>query len=95
MATVDINAPAKNVYKAAIEAVERNPSVDILNRDSSAMQLDLLQNENNGSIKVTALTSEKSKLTITSGLTSENEKSPLIAVLKICKDLEIECKESK
>lgn len=95
VATVDINAPAKNVYKAAIEAVERNASVDILNRDSSAMQLDLLQNENNGSIKVTALTSEKSKLTITSGLTSENEKSPLIAVLKICKDLKIECKESK
>lgn len=95
VASVDINAPAENVYKAAINAVEGNASVVILNKDSSAMQLDLLQNEINGSIKVMALSAEISKLTITSGLTSENETTPLIAVLKICKDLKIECKESK
>ncbi len=95
MATVDINAPAKNVYKAAIDAVEGNSSIVILNKDNSAMQLDLLQNENNGSIKVMALTSKISKLTITSSLTSESETNPLVAVLKICKDLKVECKESK
>ena len=95
VASVDIKAPAENVYKAAIDAVEGNASVVIINKDSSAMQLDLLQNENNGSIKVMALSTEISTLTITSGLTSENETTPLNAVLKICKDLKVECKESK
>lgn len=95
VASVDISAPAKNVYMAAIDAVEGNSNVVILNKDDSSMQLDLLQNETNGSIKVMALTSAMTKLTITSGLTSENETSPLIAVLKICKDLKVECKERK
>jgi PBP1b-binding outer membrane lipoprotein LpoB len=95
VATVDISAPAKNVYMAATDAVEANSKVVILNKDDSSMQLDLLQNETNGSIKVMALTSTMTKLTITSGVTSENETSPLIAVLKICKDLKVECKESK
>jgi hypothetical protein len=95
VASVDISASAKNVYMAAIDAVEGNSNVVILNKDDSSMQLDLLQNETNGSIKVMALTSAMTKLTITSGLTSENETSPLIAVLKICKDLNVECKESK
>jgi hypothetical protein len=79
VASVDINAPEKNVYMAAIGAVEGNSNVVIINKDDSSMQLDLLQNETNGSIKVMALTSAMTKLTITSGLTSENETSPLIA----------------
>jgi hypothetical protein len=95
VASVDISAPAKNVYMAAIDAVEGNSNVIILNKDDLSMQLDLLQNETNGSIKVMALTSAMTKLTITSGLTSEDETSPLIAVLKICKDLQVECKQSQ
>jgi hypothetical protein len=95
VASVDISASAENVYKAAIDAAEGNANVAILNKDDSSMQLDLRQNETNGSIKVMALTSGMTKLTITSGLTAENETSPLIAVLKICKELKVECKESK
>jgi hypothetical protein len=64
VASVDINAPAKNVYMAAIDAVEGNSNLVIINKDYSSMQLDLLQNETNGSIKVMALTSPMTKLTI-------------------------------
>lgn len=95
VASVDISAPPKNVYKAALNAVEANPSIVILNKNDSAMLLDLRQNENNGSIKVMALNSKVSQLTITSGLTSNNETTPLMAVLKICEDLKVECKESQ
>ena len=94
VASVDINASSTNVYNAVVRSVEGNPSIVILNKDDSAMLLDLSQNENKGSIKVTALNSKISQLTITTGLTSENETTPLMAVLKICKDLNVECKES-
>ncbi len=49
---------------AAIDAVEGNSNLVIINKDYSSMQLDLLQNETNWSIKVMALTSPMTKLTI-------------------------------
>ena len=95
VASVDIEAPAKNVYKAALYAVESNSSITIVNKDDSTMRLDLRQNENNGSIKVTAINSKVSQLTITSDLTADNEMTPLTAVLKICKELKVKCEQSK
>lgn len=95
VASVDIEAPAENVYQAALNAAESNSSITIVNKDDSAMLLDLRQNENSGSIKVTALNSKVSQLTITSGVTDNNETTPLSAVLKICKDLNVKCEQSK
>ena len=95
VASVDINAPSEKVYAAVINFVEGNPGIAILNRDDSAMLLDLRQNETNGSVKVTAVNSKFSKLTITPGITSETETSPLMAVLKICKEMKVKCKEAQ
>ncbi|AAZ25732.1 DUF3568 family protein [Colwellia psychrerythraea] len=95
VASVDIEAPSENIYRAVLKRVEGNSSIVIINKDDSAMLLDLRQNGNDGSIKVTALNAKVSQLTITSGLTSDNESTPLMAVLKICKDLNVECKQSQ
>jgi hypothetical protein len=95
VASVDIEAPSENIYRAVLNRVEGNSSIVIINKDDSAMLLDLRQNGNDGSIKVTALNAKVSQLTITSGLTSDNESTPLMAVLKICKDLNVECKQSQ
>lgn len=95
VASVDIEAPAKNVYQVAIKTVQGKPNVTIVNKDDSAMQLDVLKNEISGSIKVTALNSKLSQLTIVSDLTADNETTPLSAVLKICSELKVKCEQSK
>ncbi|QQX81950.1 DUF3568 domain-containing protein [Shewanella sp. KX20019] len=95
VASVDIKAPANNVYNAVLNAVEGNSNIVLVNQDDVAMLVDLRQNENDGSIKVRELSAKLSQLIITSGLTAENETTPLMAVLKICKDLKVECKQSQ
>ncbi|GIU07412.1 hypothetical protein TUM4261_12410 [Shewanella sp. c952] len=95
VATVDIKAPSKNVYAAVLKAVKNNPNVVLVDKDDDYMLVELRQNDNDGSIKVTAINSELSQLAITSGITSDNEVTPLKAVLKICKDLGVECKANQ
>ncbi|ACJ30050.1 Lipoprotein, putative [Shewanella piezotolerans WP3] len=95
VATVDIKAPSKNVYAAVLKAVENNPSIVLISKDEDLMLVDLRQNENEGSIKVTEINSELSQLVVTSGITSDNEVTPLKAVLKVCKDLVVECAQSQ
>ncbi|AQS37328.1 hypothetical protein Sps_02170 [Shewanella psychrophila] len=95
VASVDIEAPAKNVYQVAIKTIQGKPNVTIVNKNDSAMQLDILKNETSGSIKVTALNSKLSQLTIVSDLTADNETTPLSAVLKICNELKVKCEQTK
>jgi len=95
VASVDIEAPAKNVYQTAIDVVNQNPNVSIINQDDSLKVLDVRQNEKDGSIKVSAINSSLSKLTITSDVTGDEEVNPLSGILKICEDLNVKCELSK
>jgi uncharacterized protein YceK len=95
VASVDIEAPAKNVYQTAVDIVNNNPDIMIVNQDDSLKMLDLSQNGKSGSIKITALNSTLSMLTITSDITDKNEVTPLSGILKICEDLNVKCTLSK
>lgn len=95
VATVDIEAPAKKVYQIAVDVATKNPDVTVVSQDDSLYILDVRQNEKNGSIKVLAVNSKLSKLTMTSDITDENEITPLAGILKICKDLKVKCELSK
>ncbi|GLR77280.1 MULTISPECIES: DUF3568 family protein [Aliivibrio] len=95
VASVDIEAPAKNVYQTAIDVVNQNPNVSIINQDDSLKVLDVRQNEKDGSIKVSAINSSLSKLTITSDVTGDEEVNPLSGIFKICEDLNVKCELSK
>jgi PBP1b-binding outer membrane lipoprotein LpoB len=95
VASVDIEAPAQNVYQVAIDVVNKNPAVTISNQDDTMYMLDLQQNDNSGSIKITAINSKLSKLTITSNITGENEETPLSGIFKICEELQVKCELSK
>jgi PBP1b-binding outer membrane lipoprotein LpoB len=95
VASVDIEAPAQNVYQVAIDTVTKNPAIMIVNQDDSLNMLDLRQNGKNASIKILAINPKLSKLTITSDITGENEVTPLSGVLKICEDLKVKCELSK
>ncbi|MEH6454392.1 MAG: DUF3568 domain-containing protein [Psychromonas sp.] len=94
VASVDIEAPADKVYKTAVEILNKNPDVIIVNQDDSLKLLDLRQNDKSGSIKVSSINEKLSKLTITSDVTADNEVTPLSGVLKICKDLKVKCEVS-
>ncbi|MDX2321301.1 MAG: DUF3568 family protein [Moritella sp.] len=95
VASVDIEAPAQNVYQAAIDIVTKNPNIMIVNQDDALKMLDLSQNGKSGSIKISAINVKLSKLTITSDTTDENEITPVSGILKICEDLNVKCELSK
>ncbi|UGA53896.1 DUF3568 domain-containing protein [Vibrio sp. VB16] len=95
VASVDIDAPAKNVYQTALEIAANNKNVEITSQDDALYLMDLNQNGKSASIKVSTINSTFSKLTITSDITMENEITPLSAILKICEDLNVKCALSK
>lgn len=95
VASVDIDAPAKNVYQTAVEIATNNPNVEITGQDDALYLMDLNQNGKSASIKVSAINATFSKLTITSDATMKDEITPLSAVLTICEDLNVKCALSK
>lgn len=96
VATVDIKAPANNVYSTALNIVNSNPDVKIENQDDLAMLLDIRQVDTVATIKIVQINRKISQLTISADASSKNGSSRILeGVFRICKELNVECKLSE
>lgn len=91
VATVDIKAPAENIYKTAINIVNDNVNVEIVKQDAAAMLLDINQGGTAASIKVTSISKNMSKLIISADSSADSSSRVLEGVFRICKELKVEC----
>jgi len=96
VATVDIKAPANNVYKTALNIVASNEAVDLVKRDDALMLLDIRQEDTAATIKIAKINGQVSQLTISADTSADKGSSRVLdGVFRICKELNVECKLSE
>ncbi|WP_392339922.1 DUF3568 family protein [Moritella marina] len=100
VATVDIKAPASNVYQTALKIVNSNENVDLVKQDDAAMLLDINQADTAASIKIAKVSNGLSQLTISADSSTDggedNANSRVLdGVFWICKELNVECRLSE
>ncbi|PKH06772.1 DUF3568 domain-containing protein [Moritella sp. Urea-trap-13] len=96
VATVDIKAPAANIYNTALNIVNNNANVALVQQDDAAMLLDISQDDTAASIKVAQVSRSISQLTISADSSESDGASRVLeGVFKICKELNVECQLSE
>lgn len=96
VATVNINAPADNVYRVALETANQNESVKISLQDDQNRVLELIQNDANVSFKVSPLSDRRSQLLVASDVSQMNKQQQVLdGVFKVCSLLGVTCKLSE
>lgn len=97
IATVQLSAPADNVYRAAIKSVSSNPKLKIKNQDDGALSLEFSDGRLFATIKVNRIEDKLSELMISSNSRPQrSDATPIVVdnVLRICKNMNVECKLS-
>ena len=94
VATVVLDAPASKVYATALNMIRQNPAVQITGEDAARNQINLLQGDRTGSLRVTMLSDKVSQLMIvgTAGPGEDSSTSRMLAaVLRVCREMHKQC----
>jgi len=93
-AAVMLEAPADNVYAAVLRGVGKAPGIRITREDAAARLVQFTNGEQIAGIKVSPLGDRLTHMMISSAHTgSQPDASALVlnAVLRVCKDMSVEC----
>lgn len=98
-AAVMLDAPAPKVYAAVLRGLQNNQQgLTITREDASAMLVQFTNGQQIAGIKVSALGDDLTHMMISSAHTGNQPNAAamvLNAVLRVCKDMNIECSQSK
>lgn len=98
VATVLLEAPADGVYSAALRTLNNKNKVKVRNADNAAKTIDFSRKDLEVKMKVSSVNDQLSMITVTSPgtlLRSGNASAVVDAILKVCKELKVECHEDK
>lgn len=95
-ATVELKAKPDAVYRAAIAAAEKNPTITIVERDDAERQLEISKDQKNATFKISEISPDVTKLTVSSRKAEEGESSgtdiALQGVKHVCDEMKVEYK---
>jgi len=98
-AAVMLDAPAAKVYAAVLRGLQNNAQgLTITRDDPSAMLVQFTNGQQIAGIKVSALGDDLTHMMISSAHTGNQPNAAamvLNAVLRVCKDMNVECSQSK
>ena len=97
-AAVMIEAPADNVYATVVRGVKNAPGMTITREDPATYLVQFTNGQQIAGIKVSSLGDKLTHLLISSAHTgTQPDASALVlnAVLRVCRDMQVECSQAK
>ena len=97
-AAVMLDAPAAKVYAAVLKGLQNRQGITITREDPPSMLVQFTNGQQIAGIKVSALSDDVTHLLISSAHTgNQPDASELVlnAVLRVCKDMNVECSQGK
>jgi hypothetical protein len=97
-AAVMLDAPADKVYAAVIRGLHNAQGITITSEDPGAKLVQFTNGQQIAGIKVSALGDDLTQMMISSAHTGNQPNAAalvLSAVLRVCKDLNVECSQGK
>jgi hypothetical protein len=97
-AAVMLEAPADKVFATVVRGVRNAQGITVTNEDASAMLIQFTNGKQIAGIKVSAIGDNLTHLLISSAHTGDQQNAAelvLNSVLRVCKDMNVECSQTK